>query len=75
MVTPEKIQRINELARKAKTTGLTVEEKREQDALRQEYLQAVRKSLKANLDSLKIIDEEGNVLKEYGENKFKRNYH
>lgn len=75
MVTPEKIERINELARKAKSTGLTESEKKEQEALRQEYIQAVRSSLKANLDSLKIVDEEGNVLKEYGEHKLKRNTH
>ncbi|RXT04105.1 DUF896 domain-containing protein [Ammoniphilus sp. CFH 90114] len=75
MVTPEKIERINELARKSKSTGLTPAEKKEQDALRQEYIQAVRMSLKANLDSLKIVDEEGNVLKEYGENKLKKDVH
>lgn len=74
MVTPEKIQRINELARKAKQTGLTSEEKLEQDGLRQEYIQSVRNSLKANLNSLKIVDEEGNVLKEYGEHKLKKFY-
>ncbi|WP_134701456.1 DUF896 domain-containing protein [Ammoniphilus sp. YIM 78166] len=71
MVTPEKIMRINELARKAKSDGLNAQEKKEQDALRQEYIQAVRMSLKANIDSLKIVDEEGNVLKDYGENKLK----
>jgi uncharacterized protein YnzC (UPF0291/DUF896 family) len=74
LVTPEKIQRINELARKAKQTGLTSEEKLEQDGLRQEYIQSVRNSLKANLNSLKIVDEEGNVLKEYGEHKLKKFY-
>lgn len=75
MVTPEKIMRINELARKAKSTGLNPKEKKEQDALRQEYIQAVRTSLKANLDSIKIVDEEGNVLKDYGEDKLKKNLH
>lgn len=75
MVTPEKIERINELARKAKTTGLNENEKKEQESLRQEYIQAVRSSLKANLDSLKIVDEEGNVLKEHGEHKLKKNTH
>lgn len=72
MVTPEKIQRINELAKKAKTTGLTATEKVEQNELRKEYIQGVRNSLKANLNSLKIVDEEGNVLKEYGDHKFKK---
>ncbi len=75
MVNPEKIERINELARKAKKSGLNEREKIEQESLRQEYIQAVRSSLKANLDSLKIVDEEGNVLKEYGEHKLKKNIH
>ena len=75
MVTPEKIKRINELARKAKTTGLNPKEKKEQESLRQEYILAVRSSLKANLDSIKVVDEEGNVLKDYGEDKLKKNLH
>ena len=37
-MTNEKIARINELARKSKTTGLTEAEKAEQQALRQEYV-------------------------------------
>ena len=39
-MTKEKINRINELARKAKQAGLTEEERAEQHALRQEYLQS-----------------------------------
>ena len=38
-MTPEAIQRINELARKAKAQGLTPEEAQEQKRLRQEYLE------------------------------------
>ena len=50
-----KIDRINELARKAKTPeGLTPEELAERDALRQEYVAAVRASLTAQLDSTYI---------------------
>lgn len=75
MVTPEKINRINELARKAKSVGLDDHEKQEQDILRKEYVQAVRSSLKANIQSLKIVDEEGTVLKDYGDNKLKRKPH
>ena len=37
-MTQEKIARINELAKKSKTTGLTDAEKAEQQTLRQEYL-------------------------------------
>ncbi|RKD25163.1 hypothetical protein BEP19_04720 [Ammoniphilus oxalaticus] len=74
-MTPEKIERINVLARKAKTIGLNDQEKEEQAALRQEYIQAMRNSLRANLNSLKIVDEEGNVLKDYGDDKLKDKPH
>ncbi len=40
-----KIDRINELARKAKTMGLTPQEVQEQDQLRSEYRAAFRASL------------------------------
>ena len=50
-----KIDRINQLARKAKTPeGLTAEETSERDALRQEYVAAVRASLTAQLDNTVI---------------------
>ena len=42
-MTQEKIARINELAHKSKTTGLTDAEKAEQQTLRQEYLADVSK--------------------------------
>ena len=49
----KKIDRINELARKAKTPeGLTDEEKVERAALRQEYVNAVTGNLKAQLDNM-----------------------
>ena len=40
-MTEEKIARINALAKKSKTTGLTKAEKAEQQALRQEYLAGI----------------------------------
>ena len=49
-MTQEKIARINELAHKSKTTGLTEAEKAEQQTLRQEYLADVKASLRAQLD-------------------------
>ncbi len=52
----KKIDRINELAKKSKTTGLTDIEKAEQKSLREEYLNAVRKSFKAQLDNIEIVD-------------------
>ncbi len=55
-----KIERINELARKKKTPeGLTEEELSEQAALRQEYLAEYRENMKAMLDSLVIQEEDG----------------
>ena len=55
MITDEKVARINELARKSRSSeGLTSEEKAEQAALRQEYLAAVRASLTAQLDNTVI---------------------
>ncbi len=43
-----KIDRINELGRIAKTRELTEEEKKEQKALREEYLAYVRSQLRGN---------------------------
>jgi uncharacterized protein YnzC (UPF0291/DUF896 family) len=54
----QKINRINELARKAKTQGLTDEEIDERNELRQAYIQAFRGSLKGQLDNIKFVDEE-----------------
>lgn len=59
----KRLQRINELAHKAKTGGLTEEETRERDILRQEYLAAFRKNLTAQLDNTYIVDEKGNKRK------------
>lgn len=59
-----KIDRINELARKAKTpAGLTEEEMAERAALRREYIDAVLGNLKSQLDSTYIVDEKGNKRK------------
>lgn len=57
---PKRIERINFLARKAKAEGLTPEEKREQQALRAEYIAAYRESLRAQLDNMVLVDENGN---------------
>lgn len=57
----EKIARINELYRKSKAEGLTEEEKKEQDLLRKEYIANVRKNLKAQLDNIDMVNEDGSV--------------
>jgi len=59
----KRLQRINELAKKAKTGGLTEEELRERDVLRKEYLEAFRKNLTAQLDNTYVVDEHGNKRK------------
>ncbi|MBQ7255547.1 MAG: DUF896 domain-containing protein [Oscillospiraceae bacterium] len=59
----ERVKRINELAKKAKTVGLTAEETAERDRLRQEYLAAFRKNLTAQLDNTYIVDPNGNKRK------------
>ena len=51
MITQKEIDRINELARKAKTPeGLTAEELAERDVLRRAYIDAMKESLVGQLD-------------------------
>lgn len=57
-----KIDRINELARKKKTEGLTGAEKIEQERLREEYIEGYRRSIRHHIEGLKIVDEEGNDI-------------
>lgn len=49
----QKIARINELYKKSKSTGLTNEEKEEQQRLRNEYISAFKGNLKQTLESIK----------------------
>ena len=58
-----RIERINELARKAKTEGLTEEEVLERDRLRREYVAAFRENLVAQLEATYIVDAKGNKRK------------
>ena len=57
MITKEKIDRINELAHKAKIEGLTEEEKLEQGLLREEYIDSFRANLKSQLDRIEWTDD------------------
>ena len=52
----KKIERINFLAKKSKKEGLTAEERAKQQALRQEYIDAVRINLKSQLDNIEFVD-------------------
>ena len=60
-MTQEKINRINELARKQKTVGLTDEEKAEQKVLRREYIDSFRKSLESQLSNIEILEPDGSI--------------
>ena len=58
-MTKEKIDRINELARKSRTVeGLTEAEKAEQAALRQEYRDGVKANLEGQLQNIEVVDKE-----------------
>ena len=65
----KKIDRINELAKKAKTEGLTEAEAQERAVLRREYIDSVVGNLKGHLDNTYFVDEKGNKekLKKKGE--------
>jgi len=58
-MTQEKIDRINQLARKAKAEGLTAEELAERDVLRREYIDSVKASLVGHLDNTVIQHPDG----------------
>ena len=67
-----KIDRINTLAHKAKSVGLTDEEKREQALLREEYLESIRASLRSRLNSIDIKEADGSITnlgEKYGRKK------
>ncbi|MCH5160100.1 MAG: DUF896 domain-containing protein [Clostridiales bacterium] len=60
----EKLLRINELAKKAKSPeGLTEEEKTEQQQLRKEYIAEWRQGVTQVLDNTYVMDENGNKRK------------
>ena len=61
--------RINELYHKSQAEGLTPEEKEEQTRLRREYIEAIRRNMRANLNSISIQEEDGTITdlgKKYG---------
>ncbi|MDW2799553.1 DUF896 domain-containing protein [Clostridium boliviensis] len=65
----DKIDRINTLYHKSKATGLSEEEKAEQAALRKEYIESIRNSLRGNLNNISIQEDDGTVTdlgKKYG---------
>lgn len=59
-----KLARINQLAKKAKSAeGLTDEERAEQAALRREYVDSFKQNLVAQLENTYMVDEQGNKKK------------
>ena len=58
----EKIDRINALARKAKSEGLTAPELEEQRLLREEYIAVFRRNMRRQLEAIVYVDEEGNEI-------------
>lgn len=57
MLSKEKIDRINELARKSKGQGLTDEEKNEQQILRKEYIAKFRENFIGQLENIKFVED------------------
>lgn len=60
MLSQDKLNRINALAKKKKNEGLTEAEAKEQSKLRSEYLTMFRNSFKDQIEHTKVIDPEGN---------------
>lgn len=58
-----KLERIGQLSRKQRSVGLTEEEAKEQAALRQEYLAAIRQDLTGTLENTYLVDPDGNKRK------------
>ncbi|CAM3521812.1 DUF896 domain-containing protein [Marinicrinis lubricantis] len=58
---PKLIERINELARKKKSVGLTAEEQKEQANLRNKYLKIFRESVRQQLDRIEIVDDDSSI--------------
>ncbi len=62
-MTQDKINRINELARKKKQVGLTEEELQEQAILRREYIESYKQSLIGQLENTYIVEPDGTKRK------------
>lgn len=62
-MTQEKINRINQLAKEAKTRDLSPEEAQERDLLRKEYIASVRASLTSQLDQTYFVEADGSHQK------------
>lgn len=61
MIDEKKIVRINELYHRSKAEGLSEEEKEEQAMLRKEYIEAVRRNLRGQLDQIDVQEADGTI--------------
>ena len=59
MLSKEELARINELAKKSKSEGLSITEQAEQKKLREAYLAAFRGGMRNHIEGLKVVDETG----------------
>ena len=59
----KKIDRINELAKKQKSDGLTEEEKEEQAVLRREYIEEYKQNLISQLENIYMVEPDGSKHK------------
>ncbi|MGD6965191.1 DUF896 domain-containing protein [Rossellomorea vietnamensis] len=62
MLSKEKMAKINTLANKAKSKGLTAAEAKEQTKLRKEYLETFRQSMRSTIENTRMFDPEGNEV-------------
>lgn len=60
MLSKDKMARINELSKFAKEGTLTEEQAKERTALRKEYLDVFRSTMRDTIEHVKVVDEEGN---------------
>lgn len=67
MITKEMIERINALAKKKKSQGLTELETAEQNKLRRAYLDTIRGRLKNTLENIEIVDDPKRAVTIIGE--------
>ncbi|KRN88677.1 DUF896 domain-containing protein [Ligilactobacillus ceti] len=58
----ELIDRINELSKKKKESGLTAEETKEQEKLRKKYLKMFRENFRSQVEMLQVYDKDGNEV-------------
>ena len=62
MINETDLARINELARKQKSVGLSDAEKEEQAVLRGRYIAAIRANLRSQLDQIDMIEPDGSIV-------------